>query len=110
METRTRKFLDDRINILDGKVVDASPARQVFKTVSAILTLTRVSVLFFVPLIDSHRWVNQGKMIDNEDSVQLSEYCFNACVALETVIQGKGMDDLGGSVRTALKVLERCAH
>jgi len=110
METRMRKFLDDRINILDGKVVHASPARQVFKTVSAILILTRVSLLSLVPPVGPHWWANQDEMIDNEDSVQLSEYCFNACVALETVIQGKGMDDVGGSVRTALKVLERCVR
>ena len=43
--TRTRKFLDDRINILDKSAVDASLGQEVFITVRAILVLTRVSVL-----------------------------------------------------------------
>ena len=47
-------------------------------------------------------------MIDNEDSVQLSEYCSNICSALETAIEGKNVDDLSGSVRVALEDLERC--
>jgi len=53
METRARKFFDERIDILGVKVADASPARQVFKTVRAILALTRVSVLVSVPPIDT---------------------------------------------------------
>lgn len=48
-------------------------------------------------------------MINNEDSVQLSEYCFNMCETLETAIQGKKADDLGESVKVALKDLERYA-
>jgi hypothetical protein len=28
-------------------------------------------------------------MIDDKDSVQLSEYCFGVCEALETAIQGE---------------------
>lgn len=54
MEAKTRKILDDRIGILDRNAVDASPAQLVFKTVSAILVLTRVSVLYLVPPVDSH--------------------------------------------------------
>ena len=47
-------------------------------------------------------------MIDNEDSVKLSEYCFNMCKVLMTVIQGKNADDHKESVGIALKDLERC--
>ena len=47
-------------------------------------------------------------MIDNNDSVQLSEYCFGLCDSLETAIQGKVVDDPGGHVRTSLGSLERC--
>ena len=107
-ETSTRKILDDRINILDRNAVDASPARQVFKTVSAILVLTRVSVLFLVSPVYSHPRTNQDKMIDNEDSVQLSEYCFNVCAVLESAIQGKDVGNLNKYVRMALGDLERC--
>jgi len=55
MRTRTRKFLDDRIDTLDRNAVDAFPAQQVFRTVSAILALTRVRILVLVPPADSHR-------------------------------------------------------
>ena len=107
-ETNTRKILDDRINILDRNAVDSSPAKRVFKTVSGILILTRVSVLFLVPPVHSHWWTNQDKMISNEDSIQLSEYCFNVCVIVETAIQGKNVGDLNEYVRMALEALERC--
>ena len=46
-------------------------------------------------------------MIDNEDHVYLSEYCFDVCDLLETVIQGKDTDDLHESVRVAVNDLER---
>ena len=47
-------------------------------------------------------------MIDNSDSVQLSEYCFSMCEALEPAIEGRNADDLDESVRRALEDLERC--
>ena len=46
-------------------------------------------------------------MIDDEDSVQLSEYCFDVCEALKTVIQGKNADDINESVREVLEDLGR---
>ena len=46
-------------------------------------------------------------MIDNEDHVYLSEYCFDVCDVLETVIRGKDTDDLHESVREAIEDLER---
>ena len=48
-------------------------------------------------------------MVDNRDSMQLSEYCFGVCEALEVAIQGKSAEDLNESARKALKDLERCA-
>ena len=47
-------------------------------------------------------------MIDDEDSMQLSEYCFNVCATLENAIQGKNVGDLNKYVRMALEDLERC--
>ena len=47
-------------------------------------------------------------MIDDEDFVQLSEYCFNVCVALAPAIRGNNVDDLNKSVRGALEELEWC--
>lgn len=45
--TRNAKvsLLDDRIDILNGGAVEASPAKRVFQTVSTILALVRVSDL-----------------------------------------------------------------
>jgi len=51
---------------------------------------------------------NQNEMIDNEDCVQLSRYCFNVCMALDTAIQGTNADNLNKSVKAALEGLERC--
>ena len=47
-------------------------------------------------------------MVDDKDSVQLSEYCFNVCEMLEMAIQGNNAGDLDESVRKALDDLERC--
>ena len=49
-------------------------------------------------------------MLHKEDSVLLSEYCFNVCEALNATIQGKGADDLNVSVRTAIEDLGRCVY
>jgi len=48
-------------------------------------------------------------MTDNEDSVQLSKYCFNICETLKTTAQGMSPGDLNYSARVALEELERCA-
>ena len=47
-------------------------------------------------------------MINNYDFVKLSEYCFNVCLTLETVIRGKNADDLNEVARVALENLEGC--
>ena len=49
-------------------------------------------------------------MVDNNDPVQLSEYCFDVCEMLKTVIQGKNPEDLVENMRMALKDLERCVN
>ena len=48
-------------------------------------------------------------MIDDKDSMQLSEYCFNVCEVLKDAVQGRDADSLDESVREALQDLERCA-
>ena len=49
MATRTRKtkasLLDDRIGVLKRNAAGAYPAQQIYRTVSGILTLVRVSTL-----------------------------------------------------------------
>lgn len=46
-------------------------------------------------------------MIGNEDSVQLSEYCFNVCEVLRTAVRVKNMSDPNGSMRKAVEDLGR---
>lgn len=101
-------FFDDRIDILKRIAVEASPAYQIFITVGPILAIVRVSPFVPCPPVNSHLRHNQDKMIDNEDSVQLSEYCFSVCRVLETVTQGMSTGDLSESVRTGLGGLKRC--
>jgi len=112
MATRTRKaevsLLDDRIDVLNRNAVEVSSAKQVFRTVSATLALVRVSAPILHPPVDLHRELNQDKLIDDKDSVQLSEYCFNVCGVLKTAVQGRDADDLDESVRLALEDLGRC--
>ena len=59
MEMRIRTFLDDKINTLNRNAVDTSPARQIFRTASAILALIRVSALALVSFVDSDWRPNQ---------------------------------------------------
>jgi len=49
-------------------------------------------------------------MADNKDAVQLAEYCFNVCDVVEAAIQGKNVNDLKQSARTALEDLGRYAE
>ena len=54
MATRTRKakvsLLDDRIEVLNREAIEASSAKQVFRTVSATIALVRVGVIFCIQL------------------------------------------------------------
>ena len=50
---------------------------------------------------------NQDKFIDDKDSAQLSDYCFNVCEVLKTTVPGK---DVGEFARKAFEDLERCAN
>ena len=100
--------LDDMVDALNRDAIKASSMKQVFRTVGTVLSLIQVSCLVLRPSVNSHRWPNQDRMIDNKDYLELSEYCFNVCEVLKTSIQGKSVDDLDESVREALQNLERC--
>ena len=58
METHTREFkaslLDYRIDVLDRNADRETATQRVYSTVSAILTLVRVSTLVLHPSVDSH--------------------------------------------------------
>lgn len=46
-------------------------------------------------------------MTDNEDALQLSRCCFDACEALKAAILGKNADDLDESMKVAMKDIEK---
>lgn len=112
MATRTSKArasLNDRIDILNKNAVEVSPAKQVFGTVTTILALVRVRFVALCSSMDSgsHLLFNKDKMIENKESVQLSEQCFNVCEILMDAIQGKDAGDLNDSETMAMKDLDR---
>ena len=49
-------------------------------------------------------------MVDDKDSVQLSEYCFNVCEVLKATIHGRDMNSLDESAKAALEDLGRCVN
>lgn len=65
MATRTCdvevSFLDDGIKALNRNALDTSPVQQVYRTVSAILALVRVSTPVLPPPMDSHRRPQLGR-------------------------------------------------
>ena len=46
-------------------------------------------------------------MINDDVSVELSDYCFNVCEALNAAIQDKAKDRLNGSAQLGLEDLAR---
>ena len=46
-------------------------------------------------------------MINDDDSVELADYCFDVCEALNAAIQEKATDGLGGSAQLGLEDLTR---
>ena len=46
-------------------------------------------------------------MINDEDSMELSEYCFHVCETLNATIPGKCVNDVNESTRVALEDLGR---
>lgn len=98
-----------RIGILSRNAEETSPIQRIYRAASAILALVQVSAHVRLPPVDSHWRHNQNRMIDDEDSVQLSKYCFNMCQTLKTAIQGVNADDPNNNpVRVALKEVEWC--
>ena len=47
-------------------------------------------------------------MVGDNDSVQLSEYCFNVCEVLNIAIRRKDVNDIDESTTKALENLEGC--
>ena len=101
-------LLDFCIAILTMNAAEVSPGKEIFRVASIILALVRVSAPALLPFTNPHSCPNKNTMIDDKYVVQVSEYCFNACEALNRMIQGRNLDDLSESERTATEDMERC--
>ena len=49
-------------------------------------------------------------MIAHEESVRLSDYCFDVCAALQATIQEENTDHLSEFAKSALQDVGRCVH
>ena len=101
-------LLDFCIAILTMNAAGVSPGTEIFRVASTILALVRVSTPELLPFTNSHSCSKKDTMIDDKYVVQVSEYCFNACEALNRKIQGRNLDDLSESERIAMEDMERC--
>ena len=104
---------DDALSLLDAaieamnlakEVSSVTPAKAVFGSVSALLTMIRVRLLpFWVTSFGPTR--NQDSMVNKSDLVELGLACADVCKALERGVNGKRLDDLNQSVREAINQL-----
>ena len=82
-----------------------TPAKPVFGTFSAILTMIKVGsscvVLMNCGLIESV----QESMMNDADCVELGLACADVCTALSRGLDGKSLKDLNDSVNEAIKQL-----
>lgn len=107
-------LLDSKIDILNRSAAETSPApvKQIFRAV----VLSEPWFGLVLSLFDHLRTgiislaTQQDEIIDDSYSVELSEYCFDVCEVLKTVIQRNNIDNLNESMTTALGDLERCVH
>ena len=89
---------------LAKEVSSATPAKAVFGSVSALLTMIRVC---FIPSPTTHSrlTLNQDSMSNRTDYVELGLACADVCRALDRGMNGKKMDDLSQSVCEAINQL-----
>ena len=111
-KTRTNNIITPLLDfctaVLTMNAAEVSPGTEIFRVASIILALVQVSTPALLPFTNSHSCPNKDTMIDDKYVVQVSEYCFNACEALNRMIQGRNLDDLSESERIAMEDMERC--
>ena len=88
---------------LAKEISSITPAKAVFGSVSALLTM--IKVRFPPPTISSPLIFGQETMINEQDYVELGLNCADICTALDRGINGKKLDDLGQSVCEAINQL-----
>ena len=81
-----------------------APAKTVFASINALLTLIRVCSCP-PPTIFSRLTPNKDSMVDGLDYVELRLFCADICRALDQGTNGKKMDDLSQPVYDAINGL-----
>jgi hypothetical protein len=104
-----KSVLDGRIDLLNENAIELPLAQQIFSAVANTLFLVKVRVR--IPFhLRALTTCNKDKMVNDEDAVQLSEYCFGASETVKAAVSGKNSDDLNESVKMALDDLRRYSH
>ena len=113
MEAQRRKGRDGAVSSLNmaieamnlaKEVSSITPAKAVFGTVSALLTMIRVS---YPPSTARYFRLTPGKdsMANKLDHVKLGLECADICQALDRGLKGKKLDELSCSVCDAISQL-----
>jgi hypothetical protein len=107
-----RENILSTINVtIDGlnlakEISSPTPAKAVFGSVSAILTMIRVCLPSSVVAGFRLTFI-QDSMMNRDDCVELGSACADVCKALERGLQGKRSDDLSQPVLDAIEELRR---
>lgn len=91
---------------LTKDLVSQTPAKAVFGSASAILTMIRVSLPVLCWSNTDSAGCVQDKMANDADYVELGMACDDVCTALRLVLDGKSEGDLDDSVRHAINQLK----
>lgn len=83
-----------------------TPAKPVFGSVAALLTMIRVTFLLHSTISHSEFTHGQDTMINEKVYVELGFSCADICRAIERGIDERKLDDFSGSVRDAIDQLK----
>jgi hypothetical protein len=99
--------LDTAINVLylAREVSSVTPAKAVFGSVGALLTMIKVCPPSFT-VKRSRFTCTQGSMVNELDYVELGLFCADICRALDRGTNGKRLDEFTQSVRDAIGQLK----
>ena len=89
---------------LAKEVSAITPAKAVFGSVSALLTMIRVRSLHS-PMRCSGLTSSQDSMANELDYVELGLSCADICIALDRGMNGRPLEDFSQSVRDAINQL-----
>ena len=90
---------------LAKEISNITTAKAVFGSVSALLTIIKVSFFLFCKAASFRLILGQESMINEEDYVHIGLNCADICTALDRETNGKKLGDLRQSVHEAINQL-----